>query len=425
MNKETLLHRLEHNKTRLIATLKYMVFSILVGIILGVIGSLFSLGVSYATTLRTHHWQFLLLLPVGAILIQFAYHMLRKKDHTASYAGTNLILAAIHSNEEIPLRMTPLIFFSSIFSHLCGASVGREGAALQMGGSIGNAIGRLFHLETRDKHTIIMCGMSAAFSAVFGTPMAAAIFSMEVVSVGIMHYAALVPCVIASFTAHAIAKQFFGLNLLHYDIGKIPTFDPVSAIQISILAILCGFISILFCVSLHNAEKLANKYLKNVYVRALIGGLTVLILSFLIGRNEYNGISINLVQHSINGTAHWQDFLLKIIFTSLSLAAGYKGGEIVPTFVIGATFGGFIGPLLGLSPAICAACGMGAVFCGVTNCPITSLLICLEIFGMDGMPYFLLSVALSYMMSGYYGLYRSQKIVYSKYRSNYINKDTE
>nr|MCR5668242.1 chloride channel protein [Lachnospiraceae bacterium] len=136
-------------------------------------------------------------------------------------------------------------------------------------------------------------------------------------------------------------------------------------------------------------------------------------------------ISINLVQHSINGTAHWQDFLLKIIFTSLSLAAGYKGGEIVPTFVIGATFGGFIGPLLGLSPAICAACGMGAVFCGVTNCPITSLLICLEIFGMDGMPYFLLSVALSYMMSGYYGLYRSQKIVYSKYRSNYINKDTE
>ncbi len=425
MNKETILHRLEHDKSRFIATVKYIIFAIIVGLILGVIGSLFSLGVSYVTSLRTHHWQLLFLLPVGAVLIQFCYHIFRKKNHTASFAGTNLILAAIHSDEEIPLRMTPMIFFTSIFSHLCGASVGREGAALQMGGSIGNAVGRLFHLETRDKHTVIMCGMSAAFSAVFGTPMAASIFSMEVVSVGIMHYAALVPCVIASFTAHAIAKHVFGLSLLHYDISKIPAFNLTSAVQISILAILCGFVSILFCVSLHKTEGSAQKYLKNPYIRALVGGTTVMVLSFLIGRNAYNGVSINLIQHSFNGTAKWDDFLLKIIFTSLCLAAGYKGGEIVPTFVIGATFGGFFGPLLGLDPAICTACGMGAVFCGVTNCPITSLLICLEVFGMDGMPFFLLSVALSYMMSGYYGLYSSQKIVYSKYKSNYINKDTE
>jgi len=425
MKKEDFIKRIQHDRKRLLISLEYIVFSILIGCVLGIIGSLFSLSVSYVTSLRTKEWPFLFLLPIGAMVVQFLYYIFRKRNVETTYHGTNLVLSAIHSNEEIPLRMTPLIFITSIFSHLCGASVGREGAALQMGGSVGNAFGRIFHLEDRYKHTMIMCGMSAAFSAVFGTPMAASIFSMEVVSVGIMHYAALVPCVIGSFTAYAISHHVFGLDALHYTIENIPPFTVETAIKVSILAILCGFVSILFCVSLHKGEAIYAKYMKNPYLRGFIGGTLVLALTFLIGRNEYNGLSINLVQHSINGTANWYDFLFKILFTTLSLAAGYKGGEIVPSFVIGATFGGFFGPVLGLDPAVCTAASMGAVFCGVTNCPITSLLICLEIFGMQGMPYYLLSVALSYMMSGYYGLYSSQKIIYSKYRSNYINKGTE
>ena len=424
MNQERFQHKLKHIQRRFIATIKYMIFAILVGVIMGVIGSLFTLGVNWATSMRSKYTMFLLLLPVGAVIIQWFYQKCKRKQASA-YTGTNLVLSAIHSNEEIPLRMTPLIFFATIFSHLCGASVGREGAALQMGGSIGNTIGRLFHFDDRDKHTLIMCGMSASFSAVFGTPMAASIFSMEVVSVGIMHYAALVPTVIASFTAHAIAQHFFGLHSMMYVLDDIPNFTVLNATRIGILAILCGFVSILFCVMLHQTEQQYEKWMKNLYVRAFLGGCILLALTLLFGKNNYNGISTNLLQHSINGNADVYDFLLKILFTALSLAAGYRGGEIVPSFVIGGSFGGIIGPLLGLDPAICTAVGMGSVFCGVTNCPITALLICLEIFGMDGMPFFLLSVALSYMTSGYYGLYRSQKIVYSKYRSNYINKDTE
>lgn len=197
------------------------------------------------------------LLPVGGILIVGAYRLLHDERDT----GTNLVLSAIHSGDELPLRMAPLIFISTLITHLFGGSAGREGAALQLGGSIGNGLGRLFHFDEKDKHIMIMCGMSAAFSALFGTPMAAAIFSMEVVSVGIMYYAALVPCVISSLIAHAIATSF-GVSPDGFPLGKIPDFTIGSAVEISILAILCALVSILFCVMLHGSDHLYKKFFK-------------------------------------------------------------------------------------------------------------------------------------------------------------------
>jgi H+/Cl- antiporter ClcA len=265
--------------------------------------------------------------------------------------------------------------------------------------------------------------MSAAFSTLFGTPMAAAILPMEIVSVGVMYYTALVPCVISSLVSHGIAYSF-GITNSFFTLDSVPNFGITSSIKISVLAILCALLSILFCIILHESEHLYRYLFKNAYLRIFVGGCLVVILTLLVGNQSYNGTGINIIEQCMNGTVRPEAFILKMLFTALTLGAGYKGGEIVPSFFTGAAFGCLFGNLLGFSPTLCTAVGMTAVFCGVTNCPISSLLISFELFGYEGMPYFLLATAFSYMLSGYFGLYRSQKIVYSKYKTNYINKTT-
>jgi H+/Cl- antiporter ClcA len=416
---EVIKHKIKHNLHRGVVSVKWVVFAILVGLVVGLCGTAFYYGMTLVTVLRAQNPWLIFLLPVGGFIIVGLYHLFHDEKDT----GTNLVISAIHSGDELPFRMAPLIFISTLITHLFGGSAGREGAALQMGGSIGNTLGKLFRFDEKDKHVMIMCGMSAAFSALFGTPMAAAIFSMEMISVGIMYYIALVPCVISSLVAHGIAN-YFGITNELFLIDEIPTFGIVSSIKVSILAILCALVSILFCVVLHQSEALYKHFFKNPYIRAVVGGVLVVLLTLLVGNQNYNGTGITIIDQCINGTVRPEAFLLKIIFTALTLGAGYKGGEIVPSFFTGAAFGCLFGNLLGFSPTLCAAVGMTSVFCGVTNCPITSLLISFELFGYDGMPYFLLSVAFSYMLSGYFGLYRSQKIIYSKYKTNYINKTT-
>jgi H+/Cl- antiporter ClcA len=416
---EVIKHKIKHNLHRGVVSVKWVIFAIIVGLVVGLCGTAFYYGMTLVTLLRAQNPWLIFLLPVGGFIIVGLYHLF----HDEKDSGTNLVISAIHSGDELPFRMAPLIFISTLITHLFGGSAGREGAALQMGGSIGNTLGKIFRFDEKDKHVMIMCGMSAAFSALFGTPMAAAIFSMEMISVGIMYYIALVPCVISSLVAHGIAN-YFGITNELFLIDEIPTFGIVSSIKVSILAILCALVSILFCVMLHQSEALYKRFFKNPYIRAVVGGVLVVLLTLLVGNQNYNGTGITIIDQCINGTVRPEAFLLKIIFTALTLGAGYKGGEIVPSFFTGAAFGCLFGNLLGFSPTLCAAVGMTSVFCGVTNCPITSLLISFELFGYDGMPYFLLSVAFSYMLSGYFGLYRSQKIIYSKYKTNYINKTT-
>ena len=416
---DVIRHKIKHNAHRALVSLKWIIFAIIVGAIVGLCGTAFYFALSLVTVLRTQNTWLIFLLPLGGLGIVAMYRFLHNEKDT----GTNLVISAIHSDDELPLRMAPLIFVSTLITHLFGGSAGREGAALQMGGSIGNALGKLFRFDDKDKHVMIMCGMSAAFSALFGTPMAAAILPMEMVSVGVMYYIALVPCVISSLVAHGIAYSF-GVSNEMFIIRSIPKFGIITSIEISVLAILCALVSILFCVLLHKSEDLYKRFFTNPYIRVIAGGCIIIVLTLLVGNQDYNGTGINIIEHCINGTVRPEAFLLKMIFTALTLGAGYKGGEIVPSFFTGAAFGCLFGNLLGFLPTLCTAVGMTAVFCGVTNCPITSLLISFELFGYDGMPYFLLATALSYMLSGYFGLYRSQKIVYSKYKTNYINKAT-
>lgn len=418
--KKEMKETIKHGLRELANSVKWVFFAVIVGIAVGLCGTMFSILLTFVTDMRIEYPWLILFLPVGGLIIVGLYYLLHDQNDT----GTNLVISAIHSDDHLPFRMTPLIFLSTLITHLLGGSAGREGAALQMGGSLGNTLGRIFRFDEKDRHVMIMCGMSAAFSALFGTPMAAAIFPLEVVSVGVMYYMALVPCVISSLVARGIADAFGVANEM-FLVTSIPKFTVLTAVKISVLAVLCALVSILFCIMLHKTEEGYRHFVKNPYLRVAVGGCIVVLLTFLVGNQTYNGTGIAIIEQCIDGTVRPEAFLLKMLFTALTLGAGYKGGEIVPTFFTGAAFGCLFGNVLGFSPTLCTAVGMSSMFCGVTNCPISSLLISFELFGYEGMPYFLLAIAFSYMLSGYYGLYRSQKILYSKFKTYYINRFTD
>ena len=398
---------------------KWLGISVFSGALVGMIGCSFYYALDFVTKTQERYPAVIWLLPAGGLLIVWIY----KICGFSHPKGTNLVIASISRHKDIPFLMFPLIYLSTCITHLWGGSAGREGAALQIGGSIGNAIGKWIHLDEKDRLIVIMCCMSGCFSALFGTPIAAAVFSMEMVSVGVMHYSALVPCSAASITAALIAKA------LHTVPASFPVTDlngvqVVPLLSCALLAALSGGISALFCLSIHSTEKQSKKYLKNPYLRIGAGGILVLILTLLMGNFCYNGAGSNLITESFSSQQPFFVFLLKMLFTIVTLSAGYKGGEIVPSFSIGAAFGSALAGLLGLPVPLAAAVGMVSVFCGVTNCPITSLLIALEMFGAEGILYYLTAIAISYVISGYCGLYRSQQIVYSKTRPEYIHRRT-
>lgn len=397
--------------------IKWSALALVIGSVAGAAGTIFSMGVSWATGFRLSHPSMLFFLPVSGLLIVWLYHSF----HEEGNRGTNMVIDAISSNERVTPATGPLIFFSTILTHLGGGSSGREGAALQLGGSIGNSFGEWFKLDERDKKIAIMCGMSAVFSALFGTPVAAAIFSLEVVSIGVLYYAALVPCVFSSFLAVGIARAA-GLEGEHFPVEMIPALDLKAVGLLVLLGILCAAVSILFCVLLHTAEHAYRKYFPDARVRILAGSFLFIALTLLSGTRDYCGSSMGLIESSIEGSARYEAFLMKMLFTAVALGAGFKGGEIVPTLCVGAALGCAFGEITGFAPSLCAACGMAALLAGVTNCPITSLVIALELFGYEGMEYFSIIIAVAFALSGYYGLYASQKFVYSKTRTEFINR---
>jgi H+/Cl- antiporter ClcA len=400
--------------------LRWAIFSIFTGLVIGAVGTAFVLCFNAATSFRNEHEWLIYLLPFGGLLIVFLYRSL----HYSKDRGTNLVLSSIHSEEPIPFRMAPLIFISTLITHFFGGSSGREGAALQIGGSIGSALGTLFKFDEKDQRIVVLSGMSAAFSVVFGTPLAAVIFSMEVASVGVMYYAALVPCAFASITAFELGK-FFGVRPSAMILKDIPGFSAVPVIQIIILAILCAYLSAVFCMILHGTGDLLKKRFHNQYLRVAVSSVIIILLTLILKTDIYMGAGLDVIRGAVEGKSDTFAFLFKMILTALTLGGGLKGGEIVPSFFVGATFGSVMGNIIGLSPSLCAGVGMVSVFCGVTNCPVTSLFIAFEFFGYKGVGYFLIAISISYLLSGYYGLYHDQTIVYSKYKAEYINKHTK
>ncbi len=394
--------------------LRRAVFAILIGLIVGLVGVAFHYAIDFVTELRLEHHWLILLLPVGGLAIILLYQVCgMEKDR-----GTNLVLVAVREHEPMRLRTAPLIFLSTVITHLVGGSAGREGAALQLGAAISNKIAHKIGVEPEEGRMLTVCGMAAAFSALFGTPLTAAIFALEVVHVGIIQYAALVPAFLSSLTGFLLAGAL-GVPPTAYALTGLPALAPLPLLQVTVLGGLCALLAMLFCGVMHTTGALYAKYLPDPRLRAVAGGFIMIALSWLAGGlpdQTFNGAGGNLIQAAVAGgigILPWT-FLVKILYTALTLGAGFRGGEIVPTFACGAAFGCVAGPLLGLSPGFGAAVGVVAVFCGVTNCPISSMLLAYELFGGDGLPLFVLAIAVSYRLSGYTGLYSEQQIVYSK-----------
>lgn len=400
--------------------IKWLICAAIVGMVGGVFGSVFHLSIDYVTEFRSEHLWILFFLPIGGIIIALLYAVMGKKGKI----NTDRVIESAREDESVPLVMAPLIFISTCITHLLGGSAGREGAALQLGGSIGYNLGKVFRLSKEDMHIIVMSGMSAVFSALFGTPLTAAFFALEVTNVGIIHYVGLVPCLIASITAQKIA-QGFGLAPLHFDIVATQTLTTSLLLKAIFLAVLCAIVSILFCAAIKKCEYYSDKLIPNRYIRAAVGGALIVGLTFAVGSFDYNGAGMDVIIRAMNGEASSVAFLLKIIFTAITIAAGFKGGEIVPSFFIGSTFGCFVGGLLGMDPGLGAAIGFVALFCGVVNCPIASIILAFEAFGTNSILIMAVACGVSYMMSGYFGLYTSQKIAYSKLSEAFIEVNTK
>lgn len=400
---------------KILILIKWIVFAGITGAVLGVVGAYFARSITFVTELRNNHPWILYLLPFIGLLIVFIYKFEKQGG------GTNLVLESVEQGKTIPFRMAPMIFAATVLTHLGGGSAGREGAALQLGGSIAQAIGKVFKLDEKNTKIMIMCGMAAGFSALFGTPLAATVFAIEVVMVGVVHYSALVPCTVAALTAFEVA-HLCGGHAESFPLHNIPEFALGGALKIAILALLCAVLSVIFCKTLHGAEHIYKKYIKNPYLRIFVGGVLVIVLSKVLGTTDYLGGGMNIVERAVEGEVVWAAFILKLLFTAVSLGAGFKGGEIVPTLFVGGTFGCLFGQLIGFSPSLCAACGMIALFSAVTNSPLASLVLGFELFGFEGMPYYLIAIAIGYMESGYFGLYHSQTVKYSKMEPEEINQ---
>ncbi len=398
----------------IIGFLKWFIIAAAVGIVVGLAGTAFNIALSFATEFRTFHKPIIFALPAAGIVIVFLYRIMGLSQDP----GTNNIIKGARSEEKVSIKLAPLIFAATFLTHITGGSAGREGAALQIGGSVASPFGKLLKLDKDDTSTLIMCGMAAGFSALFGTPAAAAVFAVEVTIVAAAQYSALVPCMVSSVTA-ALTAKFFGISPESFIVKGVPVFNTKAVpdlLRVTLLGALCAGVSVLFCYAIQSGGKLYKKYIKNDYLRVAAGGAIVVVLTLLIGTTDYNGAGMDVIERAFSGNASPIAFAMKILFTALTLGAGFKGGEIVPSFFTGATFGCFFGGLIGLDPSFGAAVGLLAVFCGVTNCPFATLVLSIELFGSGGLPFFALAITISYMLSGYWGLYSAQKFHQSKLR---------
>ena len=415
------MKELIHNKFHsflvyMAALVKWMLIGALIGAAGGVIGSLFHLGVGYATTVRLSYRWVMYLMPVAGLIIVWLY-----KVTDTEGKGTNAIIESVHFGKNVPPLLVPVIFLATMLTHLVGGSAGREGAALQIGGGIGCKAGHILHLGEKDLPLATLCGMSGVFSALFGTPLTAALFSMEVISVGVLYYAALVPCITASMMGYLVSR-LIGIAPTRFAV-EIPHLNPWMMILVVILAIGGAFVSILFVRGLHHTEKAADRFLPNPWIRIVAGSAVLIVLSLLTG-GDYNGAGMEVIERAMAGEADALAWIWKILFTAITIGVGFKGGEVVPSFFVGATFGCVIGNLFGMPAGFGAALGLIAVFCGAVNCPLASIMLSIELFGGQGILYFAMTCAISYLLSGYCGLYSSQTIVYSKIRAEFINQHT-
>lgn len=386
----------------------------LIGLLSGIASGGFLELLRIATDLQTDHSWLLFFLPFAGALIAWLYTGYGR----STAGGNNLILDQIHETVGygVPLRMFPLILFSTIATHLFGGSAGREGTAVQMGGAIAAEIARRFKISSEHIRILLMCGISGGFSSVFGTPLAGTVFGMEMLALGGMRYQALIPCLIAALMGDQTIR-LLDVQHSHYAISSaIPNLDFGSIAQVAVAGIAFGLASALFSELTAGFDRISRRACSNPMWRTAIGGAIFVGITLLIGTRIYSGLSLPLLSDAFTGgEVPTFAFLFKIVLTALTLGVGFKGGEVTPLFVIGATFGVTLAGPLTLSPDFLAALGFVAVFAAAANTPIACVVMGAELFSTNGIIYFGIAVFVAYTISGHRGIYASQRVLTSKH----------
>jgi H+/Cl- antiporter ClcA len=397
--------------------LKWTIISIVISICIGSASALFLYSLEWATSFRETHIWIITLLPLAGFLIGLLYHYYGKEAN----GGNNLLIDTIHKPEkQIPFRMAPLIFIGTVATHLFGGSAGREGTALQMAGAIADLFRKPFRLSKHDASVLLIAATAAGFGSVFGTPLAGAVFGLEFYLIGRLRYNALFPAFISSIIADLVTKAWQAHHT-HYTIPFVPDISSLNIVYAVLAGIAFGLCATAFSKGLHSASNLFKNKIAYPPLRPVIGGIIVIALVWIIDSTEYIGLGIPTIVNSFNEQLVPYAFLLKIIFTIITLSAGFKGGEVTPLFFIGAALGNMLSLFIPLPMALLAGMGFVAVFAGATNTPLACSIMAIELFGSDCGVYVAIGCIVAYLISGHTGIYGKQIIGQPKYK-RYISE---
>lgn len=383
--------------------LKWLLCASFIGGIGGLLGTVFHHSLSFVTGLREENNWLIFLLPLGGIITVYLYCVLRLKDNK----GTNEIISCVLNKKAVKPLIAPAIYAAAVLTHLCGGSGGREGAALQLGGSIASTFAGIIRLKEKERSMLTVCGMASVFSGLFGTPLTACIFCLEFLAVGKVFSSGVFPCFVSSFFASLVSKAF-GVHAETAVVSKIDL-NFSNGWKIAVGAVAIALLGIIMCIVFKKLGVLMEKVFPNKFVRITVGAVIIVGATLIVGSQRYNGAGMDMALLAVSGKADWFDFILKLLFTAVTLAAGFKGGEIVPTFCIGATFGCILGVILGIDPGFMGAVGLVGLFCSATNAPLASVILSIEMFGADNIIIFALVCFICYGLSGKISLYSAQR----------------
>jgi H+/Cl- antiporter ClcA len=387
-----------------LTTFKWILICILIGILSGSASAFFSVSLEWVTQFRIHHDWIIWLLPFGGLIVGFSYYYWGE----SVVKGNNLLLEEYENPKKvIPFKMAPLVLLGTLITHLFGGSAGREGTAVQMGGAIADQFTKLFNLDNSERKILIILGISAGFASVFGTPLAGAIFALEVLYFSKINIKSIILSFLIAYAAY-FTVEFWQVKHTHYSIPNIPEISLHNIVYTAIVGVLSGFAALLFSRSTHFWGSLFSKNIKYPPLRPFVGGIILAIAFAGFGFTKFSGLGVPVIIDSFSNQNQWYDFLLKILFTGFTLGAGFKGGEVTPLFFVGATLGSALSVIIPMPIALLAGIGFVAVFSGATHTPIACTIMGMELFGIQPGIFIAIACVIAYFSSGSVGIYKSQ-----------------